>query len=156
MKKTNCIQLVLITAALAGCERPQYQQAPYYSGPYDRGSSSQSPYYPMGGVAGGAAPGGVAGGAGTGGMAGGVVAGGEPMGGMADSTNACPLEQSQLPPDYYLWYQGLQPFDFYYGEPFRLFGYYAYRFPALVVRAGFGRVGLGRVGFGRHGGGGHS
>lgn len=121
MKKTKCIQLVLITAALAGCDRPLYQQAPTYAGPY----------YPMDGAAAG-------------------------VGGVPDSTNSCPLDQSTLPPDYYLWNSGLQPFDFYYDGPFRLFGYYAYRFPALVVRAGFGRIGLGKGGFGRFGGGGHS
>jgi hypothetical protein len=116
MKKTKYIQLVLITAALAGCDRPLYQQAPTYAGPYDRVAPGDVP----------------------------------------DSTNSCPLENSQLPPDYYLWYQGLQPFDFYYGQPFRLFGFYSYRFPALVVRAGFGRIGLGKGGFGRIGWSAHS
>ncbi|MBS1663694.1 MAG: hypothetical protein JST68_21805 [Bacteroidetes bacterium] len=33
MKKTACIQLVLITAALAACNKPLYQQDPvYYEG----------------------------------------------------------------------------------------------------------------------------
>ena len=30
MKKTTCIQLVLITAALAACNRPHYQDPPEY------------------------------------------------------------------------------------------------------------------------------
>jgi hypothetical protein len=128
MKKTKCIQLVLITAALAGCDRPLYQQGPAHAGPYDgpyvQDPNAQRPY--------------------------------DPAVDRPDSSNSCPLDQSALPPDYYLWQSGLQPFDFYYDGPFRLFGYYAYRFPALVVRAGFGRVGLGKSGFGRFGGGGHS
>jgi hypothetical protein len=107
MKKTNCIQLVLITAALAGCDRPLYQQGPYSSDPYS-----------------------------------------SPRGDEPDSTNSCPLVQSQLPPDYYLWYSGLRPFDFYYGDGFSLEGYYAYRYPATIVRAGFGHVGYGKTGTG--------
>jgi hypothetical protein len=126
MKKTNCIQLVLITAALAGCDRPLYQQGPGYPGSYDpgpeyrgsAGSDPQSPYY---------------------------SAGDEP-----DSTNSCPLVQSQLPPDYYLWYSGLRPGDFYFGDGFNLEGYYAYRYPATIVRAGFGNIGYGKTGYGAH------
>src|ERR1700677_4580228 len=98
MKKTTCIQLVLITAALAGCDRPLYQQGSDYPGSYDPGSG-------------------------------------------ADSSNSCPLVQSQLPPDYYLWYSGLQPYEFYYGDGFSLNGYYAYRYPATIIREGFGRIG---------------
>lgn len=93
MKKTNCIKLVLITAALAGCDRPLYQQREYYEG--------------------------------------------DPP----DSSNSCPMELSDLPPDYYTWYSGLQPFNYYYGDGFNLGGYYFYRYHATVVRAGFGRVG---------------
>ena|ERR1700722_8088210 len=114
MKKTNCIQLVLITAALAGCDRPLYQQGPDYQGSYYPGSPSESPHY---------------------------ATGNEP-----DSTNSCPLVQSQLPPDYYLWYSGLRPFDFYYGDGFSLEGYYAYRYPATIVRAGFGHAGYAKTG----------
>src|SRR5580704_3778916 len=110
MKKTNCIQLVLITAALAGCDRPLYQQGPGYPGSYD-----SEPHDP------------------------------EP-----DSTNSCPLVQSQLPPDYYLWYSGLRPWDFYFGDGFNLEGYYAYRYPATIVRAGFGNIGYGKIGYGAH------
>jgi len=123
MKKTTCIQLVLITAALAGCDRPLYQQgsdypgAPYSrcysSGAYDPGPYSSDPYS-------------------------------SPRGNEPDSSNSCPLEQSQLPPDYYLWYYGLQPFGFYFGVG--LEGYYAYRYPTTIVRAGFGRSGYAKFG----------
>ena len=95
MKKTTCIQLVLITAALASCDRPLYQQGEYY----EMGNTPP------------------------------------------DSTNSCPMVQSDLPPDYYTWYSGLQPYDYYYGDGFSLNGYYFYRYPAVIVRAGFGRVG---------------
>lgn len=93
MKKTTCIQLVLITAALAGCDRPLYQQRP------------DDP----------------------------AMAGDQP-----DSTNSCPMVQSELPPDYYIWYSGLQPWDFYYGD--------GYRYPATIVRGGFGKRAYARVG----------
>jgi hypothetical protein len=118
MKKTTCIRLVLITAALAGCDRPLYQQGtptppdssdPYSSNPYNPGVSDEP-----------------------------------------DSTNSCPLVDSQLPPDYYLWYSGLRPWDFYYGDWFNLDGYYAYRYPATIVRAGFGKIGYGRIGGSGH------
>jgi hypothetical protein len=118
MKKTTCIQLVLITAALAGCDRPLYQQRPDYPGAYDPGPYSSNPY--------------------------------SSMGDQPDSSNSCPLVQSQLPPDYYIWYSGLQPYDFYYGDGFSLGSYYAYRYPATIVRAGFGQIGYGKVGFGAH------
>ena len=101
MKKTTCIQLVLITAALAGCDRPLYQQGSDY------------PNQP-------------------------------------DSSNSCPVQQSQLPPDYYLWYYGLQPFGFYFDFGFSLEGYYAYRYSATIVRAGFGRSGYAKFGSGAH------
>lgn len=119
MKKTNCIQLVLITAALAGCDKPLYQQGPEYTGPV----------YPPNGSA---------------------AYGSPPYGDPADSTNSCPLAQSQLPPDYYVWYDGFQPFDFYYGNWYSWNAYYAYRYPATIVRAGFGRTGHARVGFAAH------
>ncbi|HLZ87896.1 MAG TPA: hypothetical protein VKQ52_11665 [Puia sp.] len=41
MKKTACIQLVLITAALAACNRPMYQQE-YYSPAYYPGDLPDS------------------------------------------------------------------------------------------------------------------
>ena len=103
MKKTTYIQLVLITAALAGCDRPLYQ---HQQGP---------------------------------------EAGDRP-----DSSNSCPLVQSVLPPDYYIWYSGLRPFEYYYGDGFNLDGYYAYRYPLKVVRAGFGRTGNARIGSSAH------
>jgi hypothetical protein len=118
MKKTKCIQLVLITAALAGCDRPLYQQGPDYPGSYYPAPDAQSPYY---------------------------SGGDEP-----DSSNSCPLVQSQLPPDYYLWYSGLRRWDFYFGDGFNLEGYYAYRYPATIVRAGFGNIAYGKVGVGAH------
>lgn len=101
MKKTTCIQLVLITAALAGCDRPLYPLGPDYP---------------------------------------------ETAGDPPDSTNSCPMVQSQLPPDYYIWYSGLQPWDFYYGDGFSLDGYYAYRYPATIVRGGFGKRAYARAG----------
>lgn len=127
MKKTTCIQLVLITAALAGCDRPLYQQGPDYPGSYDPGpyyraspgSDPQRPYD-------------------------------APRGDEPDSGNSCPLVQSQLPPDYYLWYSGLQPSEFYFGDGFSLNGYYAYRFPATIIREGFGHIGYSKGGGGAH------
>jgi hypothetical protein len=116
MKKTKCIQLVLITAALAGCDRPLYQQGSDY--PVSNPPLSGPPGNPRN-----------------------LPAGDEP-----DSTNSCPLVDSQLPPDYYLWYSGLRPGDYYFGDWFNLDGYYAYRYPATIVRAGFGKIGSGRVG----------
>jgi hypothetical protein len=122
MKKTTCIRLVLITAALAGCDRPLYQQGPDYPG--TNASGSYDPYSP------------------------GPYD--RPAGEEPDSNNSCPLVGSQLPPDYYLWYSGLRPWDFYYGDWFNLDGYYAYRYPATIVRAGFGKIGYGRVGGSGH------
>src|SRR5579871_955111 len=117
MKKTHRIQLVLITAALASCDRPLYQQGPDYpsgASGYPRAAQSTesaqaSATYPR-------------------------------MGDEPDSSNSCPLDQSLLPPDFYLWYAGLRPFDFYYGSGFSMNGYYFYKSaPATIVRAGFGR-----------------
>jgi len=127
MKKTTCIQLVLITAALAGCDRPLYQQGPDYPGSYDpgpyyRGSAGSDPQSPYD-----------------------ARRGDEP-----DSSNSCPMVQSQLPPDYYLWYSGLQPYEFYYGDGFSLNSYYAYRYPATIIREGFGRIGYSKGGWGAH------
>ena len=92
MKKTTCIQLVLITAALAACNRPMYQQEYYPSG------------YP---------------------------------GDLPDSTNSCPIEYSQLPPDYYNWLYGFRPYGSVYVDPY-INAYYLHRYRETVVRAGFG------------------
>jgi hypothetical protein len=126
MKKTKCIQLVLITAALAGCDRPLYQQGPAPTAPGPVASDSYDPYsprpyYPPAGAYGSSAP-------------------------APDSNNSCPLAATQLPPDYYLWYSGLRPWDYFYWDWFNLDGYYAYRYPATIVRAGFGKIGYFRVG----------
>ncbi len=110
MKKTTTIQLVLITAALAACNRPLYPQDP--------------PEYQQD-VPQAEAP--------------------------SDSTNACPLAPDYLPPDYYTWFYGFQPYGMYYDDPFYLEGYYYYREHHVIIRHGFGRVG----GTG-HGHGGHS
>jgi hypothetical protein len=105
MKKTNYIQLVLITAALASCNRyfnqsdpPEYQEA-----------------YPQA-----EAP---------------------------DSTNSCPLAPDDLPPDYYTWYYGFQPYGVYFDDPFYLEGYYYYR-DHVIIRHGFGTIA--RTGHGGH------
>ena len=133
MKKTTCIQLVLITAALAGCDRPLYLPGPPFpgsSGPY-----APRPYYPPAAY-GSTIP------------QTGISQTGTPQADTPeqDSTNSCPLAETQLPPDYYLWYSGLRPWDFFYGNVFNLNGYYAYRHPAAIVRAGFGRIASARVG----------
>jgi|SRR5579871_3139887 len=95
MKKTTCIHLVLITAALAACNRPMYQQE-YYS----------PEYYP---------------------------------GDLPDSTNACPIGYSQLPPDYYNWLYSFRPYGSYYVDPsINIDLYYGHRYRETVVRAGFG------------------
>jgi hypothetical protein len=109
MKKTTTIQLVLITVALAACNRPLYQQDP--------------PEYQQD----------------------------VPQAEAPDSTNACPLAPDYLPPDYYTWFYGFQPYGMYYEDPFYLEGYYYYREHHVIIRHGFGRVG----GTG-HGHGGHS
>lgn len=47
MKKTSSIQLVLITAALAACNKPLYQQDPvYYSGDLPDSTNSCPVAYP--------------------------------------------------------------------------------------------------------------
>jgi hypothetical protein len=100
MKKTTCIQLVLITAALASCNRPMYQREDY-----------------------------------------------DDMDDQPDSTNSCPLAESDLPPDFYTWSAGFPPYNLDYSDPFSinfyLDGYYFYRYPATIRRAGFGRIGGG-------------
>lgn len=135
MKKTNGIQLVLITAALAACNRPMYQQGPGYTGsnavpPPAANSTYENPNHID--LSEGDAP---------------------------DSTNSCPIVDSQLPPDYYIWYDGLRPFfDLYWDNWFGLNGYYAYRYPAspirpgirTTIRGGFGRTGHARVGVTAH------
>lgn len=87
MKKTPYIRLVLITAALAACNRPLYQQA---TPPPDD----------------------------------------------VDTTQACPIETSYLPPDYYIWYYGFRPYGNYYYDPFWLDNFYFYR--SGRSRGGFG------------------
>lgn len=114
MKKTSCIHLVLITAALAGCDRPLYQQGGY--NPYYDNGGNNNPSYGNNNPSYG-------------------------MGELPDNSNSCPLMDSDLPPDYYNWYAGLDPYDYYYGNGFSLEGYYYYRYPATIVRAGFGRIG---------------
>jgi hypothetical protein len=42
MKKSTCIQLVLITAALAACNKPMYQQQDYDPGYYEAGDPPDS------------------------------------------------------------------------------------------------------------------
>ncbi len=106
MKKSLCIQLVLITAALAACNRPMYQQAPYDVDPYA---------YP------GDAP---------------------------DSSNACPIESADLPPDYYTWLSCFRPYGTVTVDP-DIYGFYYHRYHGTIIRAGFG-------GFGSRGGSVHS
>jgi hypothetical protein len=113
MKKTHAINLVLITAAMAACNRPLYQQK--NAGYEDPGYSADVPA--------GTSPG---------------VPGPGPGPGLADtsrpdSTNACPVESSALPPDYYDWYNGAEPFGS-ITVNFNINGFYAYRNPPPVVR----------------------
>jgi hypothetical protein len=91
MKKTNAINLVLITAAMAACNRPLYQQRPN-DGYDDPGYSADAPAD------------------------------------AADSTNSCPVESSELPPDYYDWYNGAGAFGT-FSVNFNINGFYAYRNP---------------------------
>lgn len=103
MKKTACIHLVLITAALASCNRPLYQQEP-------------PRYYQQ-----------------------------DTTGEIVDSTNSCPMgaDETDLPPDYYTWFYGFRPYGLFYNDPFYIQRYYHYRYPATIIRAGFGRGGSG-------------
>jgi hypothetical protein len=95
MKKTACIKLVLITAALAACNRPMYQQE--YPDPV---------YY---------------------------------TGDLPDSTNSCPIEYSDFPPDYYYWMYGFRPYGGFYFEPnINLNWYYRHQYRQTVLKAGFG------------------
>ena len=100
MKKTTCIRLVLITAALAACNRHLYQQDP--------------PEYQQD----------------------------VPQAETSDSTNSCPLTSDDLPPDYYTWFYGFQPYGMYYEDPYYLEGYYYYHEHRAIIRHGFGRTGL--------------
>ena len=104
MKKTNAINLVLITAAMAACNRPLYQQRS--DGYDDPGYSTGAPAGPL-----------------TAGPGAGLTAD------AADSTNSCPVESSELPPDYYDWYNGMGAFGSFTVD-FNINGFYAYRNPA--------------------------
>ena len=98
MKKTTYIQLVLITAALASCNRYFNQpEPPEYQEVYPQTEAT-------------------------------------------DSTNSCPLAPDNLPPDYYTWYYGFQPYGVYFDDAFYLEGYYHYRDHVRIVRYGFGMV----------------
>ena len=95
MKKSTTIHLVLITAFLAACNKPMYQQEYYTPG-----------YYP----------------------------GNEP-----DSTNSCPIEGSDLPPDYYNWIYGFRPYgNFYFDPTLSINIYYQRHYRETVLRSGFG------------------
>jgi hypothetical protein len=95
MKKTNAINLVLITAAMAACNRPLYQQRPdgYDDPSYSTGAPADA----------------------------------------ADSTNSCPVESSDLPPDYYDWYNGAGAFGS-FTVNFNINGSYTYRKPPPLAR----------------------
>jgi hypothetical protein len=108
MKKSNAINLVLITAAIAACNRPLYQQRP--DGYDDPGYSTGAPADAL-----------------TAGPVAGVPSD------AADSTNSCPVESSELPPDYYDWYNGTGAFGS-FTVNFNINGYYAYRNPPPLVR----------------------
>jgi hypothetical protein len=110
MKKTNAIQLVLITAAMAACNRPLYQQrAEGYEDPgYSADASASVPTA-------GPGPGGAA------------------DADAPDSTNSCPVESSFLPPDYYDWYNGAGAFGS-ITVNFNINGYYTYHNPPPLVR----------------------
>ena len=124
MKKTNAINLVLITAAMAACNRPLYQQRP--DGYEDPGYSADAPTGPL--TAGpGMRPATGPDSCLTAGPYSGAAAD------AADSTNSCPVESSALPPDYYDWYNGTGPFGSFTVD-FNINGFYAYRSPAPLVR----------------------
>ena len=175
MKKTNGIQLVLITAALAGCDKPLYQQGPEFTGPvypsYEASANGSAAYgippYGAAQAAGagrtqaaaaqaaaaqGSAPG-SAQAAARAAAAGRAPIDGAQLGGeRPDSGNSCPMLQSGLPPDYYLWYEGLQPFNFNvnFANWYPLESYYSYHYPATIIRYGFGRTGHAHIGFAAH------
>ncbi len=114
MKKTNAINLVLITAAMAACNRPLYQQ---------RSDGYEDPGYSAGAPADALATG----------PAGRPTPGPGPAdAALRDSTNSCPVESSELPPDYYDWYNGMGPFGSFTID-FNINGFYAYRNPAPLV-----------------------
>jgi hypothetical protein len=108
MKKTNAINLVLITAAMTACNRPLYQQRP--DGYDDPGYSTGAPAGPLTAGPDSRAP-----------------------ADAADSTNSCPVESSELPPDYYDWYNGAGAFGS-FTVNFNINGFYAYRNPLPLVR----------------------
>lgn len=134
MKKTNAINLVLITAAMAACNRPLYQQRsdgyedPGYSAgaPSDSLTAGPGAWSPRSAAAGPVA---------------GLTAGPD----AADSTNSCPVESSDLPPDYYDWYNGAGVFGSFTVD-FNINGFYAYRNPPAPLarvnpfRSFFGRT----------------
>jgi hypothetical protein len=110
MKKTNAIQLMLITAAMAACNRPLYQQRP--DGYEDPGYSTDASAGTSAGVP-------------------------RPGPGPADtdspdSANSCPVESSALPPDYYDWYNGVGAFAS-FSFNVNINGFYAYRNPPPLV-----------------------
>jgi hypothetical protein len=116
MKKSNAINLVLITAAMAACNRPLYQQRP--DGYEDPGYSADATAGPL-----------------TAGPDSGLTAGpgSRASADAADSTNSCPVESSELPPDYYDWYNGTGAL-WSITVDFNINGFYAYRNPAPLVR----------------------
>jgi hypothetical protein len=132
MKKTNTINLVLITAAMAACNRPLYQQRsqgyedPGYSAGAPAGALTPGPGDSAGAAPGVGARGGTADGPGL------TACPGAPADAI-DSTNYCPIESSALPPDYYDWYNGTGPF-LSFTVDFNINGFYAYRNPAPLVR----------------------
>lgn len=123
MKKTNAIHLVLITAAMAACNRPLYQQ---------RGEGYEDPGYSADSSAGALTPGP---GPGAGGAADspGRADDASRATDAPDSTNACPVESSLLPPDYYDWYNGAGAFGS-ITVNFNINGYYNYHNPPPLVR----------------------
>ena len=124
MKKSNTINLVLITAAMAACNRPLYQQRP--EGFEDPGYSAGAPVGPP------TAGPGIRPATGPDSCLTAGPYGGAP-GDAADSTNSCPVESSTLPPEYYDWYNGTGAFGSFTVD-FNINGFYAYRNPAPPVR----------------------
>jgi hypothetical protein len=132
MKKSNAINLVLITAAMAACNRPLYQQRPeVYEDP---GYSTGAPGGPI--TAGpGTRPATVPDSCLTAVPVAGLTA--DPDSGVpadaANATNSCPVESAALPPDYYDWYNGAGAFGSFTVD-FNINGFYAYRNPAPLAR----------------------